>query len=51
LEPSQEERECKEEIFFKKMLRFLFLKEEPLTIMLTETLELLLSETQPTLTP
>jgi hypothetical protein len=48
---SQEEKECKEVIFFKKMLKFSFLKEEPLMTMLAETLELLLLETQPTLTP
>lgn len=36
---SQGERVWKEEIFFKKMPKFSFLKEEPSMIMLTEMLE------------
>jgi len=47
--PSQEEKECKEVTCSKKMPKFSFLKEELLTIMLTEMLELWLLETQ--LTP
>lgn len=47
---SQEEKDRKEVIFCKKTLKSSFLKEELLTTMLVEMLELLLLVTQPTLT-